>query len=81
MVKNAVIFILSFVILVAKMWIFGFSPGVCSMEPSNLVFSLKCLVSNGRQALLGGIKLGGSATPTKGPRPPRVEQRQGRKHR
>ena len=31
------------------------------MEPSNLAFSPECLVSNGRQALLGGIKLGGSA--------------------
>ena len=48
----------------AKMWIFGFSPGVCPTEPSNLVFSFGCLVSNGRQALLGGIRLGGSATST-----------------
>ena len=62
MVKKDVSFILSFVILVAKMWIFGFSPGVCSMEPSNLVFSFECLVSNGRRALLRGIRLGGSAT-------------------
>ena len=62
MVKNGVSFILSFVILMAKMWIFGFSPGVCPTEPSNLVFSLECLVSNGRQALLWGIRLGGSAT-------------------
>ena len=45
-----------------KIWIFGFSPGVCPTEPSNLVFSLECLVSNGRRALLGGIRLGGSAT-------------------
>ena len=52
MVKNDVSFILSFVILMAKMWIFGISPGVCLTEPSNLVFSLECLVSNGRQALL-----------------------------
>ena len=52
MVTNDVGFILSFVILVAKMWIFGFSPGVCPTEPSNLVFSPECLVSNGRQALL-----------------------------
>ena len=52
MVKNDVSFVLSFVILMEKMWIFGFSPGVCSTEPSNLVFSLECLVSNGRQALL-----------------------------
>ena len=62
MVKNDVSFILSFVILMAKIWIFGFSPGVYPMEPSNLVFSPECLVSNGRQALLGGIRLGGSAT-------------------
>ena len=62
MVKNDVSFILSFVILMAKMWIFRLSPGVCPMELSNLVFSLGCLVSNGRRALLGGIRLGGSAT-------------------
>ena len=62
MVKNVVSFILSFVILMAKTWIFWFSPGVCPTKPSNLVFSLGCLVSNGRQALLGGIRLGGSAT-------------------
>ena len=46
------------------MSIFGFSPGVCLTEPSNLVFSLECLVSNGRRALLGDIRLGGSATLT-----------------
>ena len=51
----------SFVILMAKMWIFGFSPRVCPMELSNLVFSFEYLVSNGRQAPLGGIRLGGSA--------------------
>ena len=62
MVQNDVSFILAFVILMAKMWIFGFSPGVCPTELRNLVFSLECLVSNGRQALLGGIRLGGSAT-------------------
>jgi len=62
MVQNGVSFILSFVILMAKMWIFGFSPGVCPTEPSNLVFSFGWLVSNGRQALLEGIRLGGSAT-------------------
>ena len=45
-----------------KMWIFGFSPGVCPTGPCNLVFSLECLVSNGRQALLRDIRLGGSAT-------------------
>ena len=45
-----------------KMWISRFSPGVCPTEPSNLVFSFGCLVSNGRRALLGGIRLGGSAT-------------------
>ena len=52
MVQNDVSFILSFVIMMAKMWIFGFFPVVCPMEPSNLVFSLECLVSNGRQALM-----------------------------
>ena len=52
MVTNDVSFILLFVILMAKMWIFEFSPRVCPTEPSNLVFSLECLVSNGRQALL-----------------------------
>ena len=52
MVKNVASFILSFVILMAKMWIFGFSPGVCPTESSNLAFSLECLVSNGRQAPL-----------------------------
>ena len=62
MVTNDVSFILSFVILMAKIWIFGFSPGVCSMKSSNLVFSLEYLVSNGRQVLLGGIRLDGSAT-------------------
>ena len=62
MVKNDVSFILSFVILMAEMWIFGFFPKVCPTEPSNLVSSLGCLVSNRRQALLGGIRLGSSAT-------------------
>ena len=45
-----------------KIWIFGFSLGVCPTELRNLMFSLECLVSNGRRALLGGIRLGGSAT-------------------
>jgi len=67
MVKTDVSFILSFVILMAKMWIFGFSPRVCPMEPSNLVFSHECLVSNGRRALLEGIRLGGSTTLDCGP--------------
>ena len=31
-------------------------------ELYNLVFSLEYLVFNGRQVLLGGIRLGGSAT-------------------
>ena len=62
MVKNDVTFILSFVILMVKMWIFGFSPRVCPTEPCNLVFSLECLVSDGRRVLLGGIRLDGSAT-------------------
>ena len=52
MVKNNISFILSFVILMAKMWTFGFSYGVCPTEPSNLVFSLKYLVSNEKRALL-----------------------------
>ena len=42
------------------MWIFGFSLGVCSMELHDLVSFLEYLVSNGRQVLLGGIRLGGS---------------------
>ena len=42
-------------------------PAVCPTEPSNLVFSFWCLVSNGRRALLGGIRLGSSATLTKSP--------------
>ena len=62
MVMNDVSFILSFVILVVKMWILGFSPRVCPTEPSNLVFSLECLVSNERRALLRGFRLGGSTT-------------------
>ena len=75
MVKNDVSFILLFVTPMAKMWIFGFSPGVCPTEPSNLVFSFGCLVSNGRRALLGGIRLGGSATPHLCPHPyPRGEE-------
>ena len=44
------------------MWIFGFSLGLCPTELRNLVFSLEYLVSNVRQVLLGGIRLGGSAT-------------------
>ena len=55
MVQNDVSFILSFVILMVKIWIFGFSSGVGPTEPSNLVFSLECLVSNGRQALLRAL--------------------------
>ena len=39
---------------------FEFSLGVCSMEWHDLVHSLGYLVSNGRQVLLGGIRLGGS---------------------
>ena len=62
MVKNDVSFISLICDPDGKMWIFGFSLWVCSMEPLNLVFSLECLVSNGRQALLGGIRLGSSAT-------------------
>ena len=62
MVKNDVSFILSFVILMTKIRIFGFSPRVCPTEPISLVSSLECLVSNGRRAVLGDIGLGGSAT-------------------
>ena len=62
MVQNDVSFNLSFVILMAKMWTFGFSPGVCPTELSNLVFFPECLVSNERRALLGNIRLGGSVT-------------------
>ena len=42
------------------MWIFEFSLGVCSMKLHSLVSSLEYLVSNGRQVLLGGIRLGSS---------------------
>jgi len=62
MVKNDVSFILSFEILMAKMWIFDFSPRVCPTGPHDLVSFFMCLVSNGRRALLEGIRLDGSAT-------------------
>ena len=62
MVNDDVNFILSFVILMAKRWIFGFSPRVCPMGPRDLVSSFECFVSNRRRALLGCIRLGGSAT-------------------
>ena len=42
MVKNDVSFILLFMILVAKMWIFRFSPKVCPTGPSDLVSSFEC---------------------------------------
>ena len=45
-----------------KIWIFGFSLGVYSIELRNLVSSLEYFVSNRRQVLLEGIRLGGSAT-------------------
>ena len=45
-----------------KIWIFEFSHGVCSMELCSLVSSLGYLVSNGRQVLLRGIRLGSSTT-------------------
>ena len=45
-----------------KSVIFGFYPGVCPTELRNLVYTLEYLVSNRRRALLGGIRLGGSAT-------------------
>ena len=44
------------------MWIFEFSLGVCSTEQHHLVHSLGYLVSNERQVLLRGTRLGGSAT-------------------
>ena len=65
MVKNDVTFISLICDPDVKMWIFAFSTGVCPTEPSNLVFSLGCLVSNERRALLGGIRLDGSATVTR----------------
>ena len=45
-----------------KIWMFRFSRWVCPTELRNLVSSLKYLVSNGRQVLLRGIRLGVSAT-------------------
>ena len=62
MVKNNVSFILSFVILMEKCGLLRFSLGVCLMELRNLVSSLEYLVSNGRQVLLGGIRIGSSTT-------------------
>jgi len=62
MVNNDVSFILSFVILMEKYGFSGSPLGVCPTEPSKLVFFFGCLVSNGRRALLRGIRLGGSAT-------------------
>ena len=44
-----------------KIWIFDFSLWVCSTELYSLVCSLEYLVSNGRQVLMGGIRLDGSA--------------------
>ena len=54
MVKNVVSFILSFMILMEKIWIFEFSLGVCSTEQHDLVHSLRYLVSNGGQVPLRG---------------------------
>ena len=45
-----------------KIWIFEFFLEVCSTELRSLVSSLEYLVSNKRQVLLGGIRLGGSTT-------------------
>ena len=45
-----------------KIWIFGFSLGVCPTKLRNLVSSLEYLVSNERQVFLGGIRLDHSAT-------------------
>ena len=47
-----------------KIWIFEFFFEVCSTKLRSLVSSLRYLVSNGRQVLLRGIRLGGSATHT-----------------
>ena len=44
------------------MWIFRFSLRVCSTELRNLVSSLEHLVYNGRQVLVGDIRLCGSTT-------------------
>ena len=57
-----------------KMWIFGFSLGVCSMELRNLVPSLQYLVSNGRQVLLGGVRLGSFTTSAPAPAAAIVQQ-------
>ena len=62
MINNDVSFILSFVILMEKCGFFGSPLGVCSTELRNLVSSLGYLVSNGRQVLMGGLRLDGSAT-------------------
>ena len=62
MVNNVISFILSFVILMEKYGFSGSPLGVCPTEPSKLVFFFGCLVSNGRRALLRGIRLGGSTT-------------------
>ena len=43
------------------MWIFEFSLGVYSMKLCSLVSSLGNIVSNRRQVLLRGSRLGGSA--------------------
>ena len=59
--KNVVSFILSFMILMKKVD-FRVLPRGVPTERHNLVSSLEYLVSNGRQVLLGGIRLGGSAT-------------------
>ena len=61
---NVVSIILLFVILMEKYGFLGSPLGVCSTELRNLVFSLEYLVSNGRQVLLGGIRLDGSTTPS-----------------
>ena len=61
MINNDVIFILSFVILMENYGFLGSPLGCAQRDRVILVFFLKCLVSNGRRALLEGIRLGGSA--------------------
>ena len=54
-------------ILMEKYEFLSSSIGVCSTELHSLVPFLEYLVSNGRQVLLGGITLGGSATAAEPP--------------
>ena len=60
MVNNGVSFIISSVILMEKCGFLG-SPSGCVQRDRIIWCHPLCLVSNGRQVLLGGIRLGGSA--------------------